>query len=299
MRNPASSFALAGLLTLPAGAIAQISPPAEGAAGAAPAASEVKVRILELPASPTEGTKFSLDSLKAGKLIGSGFSLGAAYGFHIPAEWPGTKSKASDTSSSLMPYLVFYPGMFFPGSGEETRAYCAADWALEPSVDVQRKADAHAVQRALRDVNPSEHGLTYAVLEAVTAEQLTTRNPEKRKGLSDLQVTSLAAAVKEKTGWELGKRPYCRPRLIGLFVGKPAGISPTVRPADDISSGTPAVSSVVSFGAAWSPNIAVSLLAGLTYWTFPSGVAPSENRGLWTWTVGVGGNTDILGALIR
>ena len=109
--------------------------------------SVVSVKVLEGPPEKTAPpAAYSLDNLKSGKLMEHGFSLGGAYAVHVPAKL--TTFAARDINSSFMPYVVVYPLMYLFGSGEETRAYCAALWGLSPRADAQKIADQHAIERA-------------------------------------------------------------------------------------------------------------------------------------------------------
>jgi hypothetical protein len=243
----------------------------------------VSVEIVKMPSSPEPPTTASLDALKSGKLIAHGISIGAGYSFHIPIKsW--TQYKAQDVNSSVMPYLVFYPGMFSAkwlagflwGSGPETRAYCAATWNLLSDEEAQEIADKLATARAQK---------------AAGGKTLT---PEE---------------IQKATGWKPGGgAAFCGFRRIGIYLGKPGGINPTIRPNAGLSDATPSASSVFSTGLAWSPNIGVSLVGGMSLWRFPAdppsstGTASallSENRSFWTVTLAVGGNTDIVSALFK
>jgi hypothetical protein len=213
----------------------------------------------------------SLEALKGGTLIRYGVSLGGAYALHIPARW--TDFTAEDSNSSFMPYIALYPFMYFPKSGAETRAYCSAAWMLTRREDAQTIADDHAILRA-----------GYSKAEADLSE-------EERQD------------IERSSRWDLDDPPYCWYRLIGIYVGKPLAISPTIKPAAPLKDATPTSASIASFGLAWSPNTAFSLMAGLTLWRFSTDMttdsSANENRSYWTYTFGIGGNLDIIGSLVK
>ncbi len=269
-------------------------------------APPILVKVVEMPdAKPApppepEPAKASLDDLKGGKLIEYGFTIGGSYAFHVPAQWTDFTQK--DVTSSFMPYVVVYPGMI--AGGEETRAYCAASWAFTPRDGAQKIADRHAVER------------TRMRLKKEQKEKLKDANapgpPDGAgPGGSDKQPAAdpdpTDSEVEKETGWMPGRAAVCARRLIGIYLGKPLDIKPTIGPNVGLKDATPGATSVFSAGFAWSPNIAFSLLAGVSLWRFTAETSnmdaamtsTKENRSFWTYTFGIGSNLDIVGALFK
>jgi hypothetical protein len=318
MKRTLSAASLATFLCLSSQAAAQPPPAPTASAAPAPTAPaallpteiKVKVSVVEMP-DPPPGPVLSLDALKGGKLFANGFSLGGAYSLHIPAKWLATTHKAQDLNSSFMPYVAIYPGMML--AQEETRAYCSTSWALASPKSAQDAADKHAFQRSQEEVDKDA-----AAMEAEAAKPEAIDDTKKkavifRKAANDFknlefktfkkwskpESEAITEYVAYNTGWTIGDAGVCWLRNIGVYAGKPLGISPTIRPMDGLTDGTPAASSIGSLGVALSPNAGISLLAGLTYWNFSTEQPPSENRDFWTWTISIGGNTDIVGQLLQ
>jgi hypothetical protein len=300
-------------VTPPAGSVPPLAtslPAATPPAARAP----IDVNVLKMPPSPP-GAVVSADAIKGGNLVKYGFSLGASYMAHLPVQW--TEHYATDVNASYMPYVAFYPFMWGPSSGQETRAYCSAYWNFKGRVGAQEAADQlarnHAIELEIEaeteEKNKNEpdyskwKSLTKDKKEAIEAKinaDFESGNPER---------------IRELTGWEVGSPPYCMARLLGVYVGKPGSISPTIQrtrgdgiavPNDPIckneascSLGVRSASSIISFGLIFSPNVALSALAGFSFWRFADNKTVNENNSAWTVSVGLGGNLDIFSALFK
>ncbi|WP_147447311.1 hypothetical protein [Corallococcus sp. CA054B] len=246
---------------------------AEQVASPEPNPTPISVKVVELPTTPPQPTTLTIDNLKSGKLIEYGFSIGAGYAVHVPLKGL-TEYAAQDTTSSFMPYVVGYPFLFLAKSGPETRAYCAAVWSLSSRDVARARADRMAKDRTKKEL--------------------------EREQVSDDEVA-------EETGWRLGGDAVCGYRLIGVYLGKPSSISPTIRPDTNLTDGTPSATSIISTGLAYSPNIAISILGGMSLWRFSADpasipntdVPPNRNRSFWTFTLALGGNTDVFSALLK
>jgi len=131
------------------------------------------------------------------------------------------------------------------------------------------------------------------------------------KQFKELDATSKKAAVqefvKEKTGWQLEEAGSgCWRNLLGAYVGVPTSfdmnVDFTAKNKDGIyedqsSRRKGELKPLVSAGITLSPFSEVRLMIGATL----SNVVLREdgpNTRVWTWTIALGGNLDIAGALL-
>lgn len=113
--------------------------------------------------------------------------------------------------------------------------------------------------------------------------------------------------------WSSTERSSCIARNIGFWVGRPSSYDSVIA-LDEPSQNNAEVirdrevGPVVAFGVGFTPNSALSLLLGVTYSqvterdvTDANGATTRQgiDRPLWTLTVGLGGNADLVGVFAR
>lgn len=168
----------------------------------------------------------------------------------------------------------------------------------------QRRTDRACAGKGLTQLSDTTYQYTRAIAcESGTAAQCAPKTPEKEQlaRLIDLM-------AQEMLDWTPGVRggvPQCLMRKFGLWVGFPVNPYKARVNADKFGMQTNVqreVNPVVSFGIAFTPNATISGMAGVTYSrvTLPTMVATQQNdAGLWTFTVGIGGNLDIVNIFRR
>ena len=322
---------------VPAPAPAAAPLPVAAADPAALAAEQVKAaearadaRVARAEAAAAETKAESADAkyrdLASGKFIENGITGGLALTLQTP--FVGDKAdvqQGTAVSTTLTPYLLLVPAYW--RQLPETNRFCASHW----STDVLRAHEA-ADQMARQRAAPVTTTLLNYVQAGLTVEQVTAKDlgnleddtynysrtiacedptaagckPKSPSKEELARLTDMMAA--EMLDWTPGVRPAARQCLIrkfGLWVGFPVNPYKARVSADKFGMKTDVqreINPVVSFGAAFTPNASVSLLAGVTYSrvTLPGEVMNADkDAGLWTFTFGLGGNLDLINAFRR
>lgn len=247
------------------------------------------------------------DSLKAIKLMQWGVTVGAAVSMQIPTSQDNALREAVAVP---MGYLAVFPS-YWTGSAEINR-YCASSWTLEEdesqlaAVAIARKWARRVVKDSLHHVNlgiPAEkvadmwreliHADNAGLLQA--AERL-------KAGAGDPKVEAAVVEYLASLRWDPGERYRCGWKKFGLWFGKPASFDarPNERKTPEAGAGGAPVSPVAfkpdfAFGAAFSPNAYLTVLAGVTYGRFNSLEYPGrQSEDEFLWNVALGGNIDFL-----
>lgn len=272
----------------------------------------------------TEAVRAELDSEKSAKLLEFGLTVGTAFAVQAPVIPEGTASNRlhqRTASVTAMPYLMLLPG-FWTGNGY-VRKYCASQWAGKSEVTASRAADALAREKAkqhlevlldairssngkieleeLKNEEPRSRGLEHLTEEQHEAAKalLGETDPAKRELLREALETELMTTV---VGWTPGlPAKACAARKIGAWVGIPVKYEARIegRPFGVAVDTKSEIDPVVAFGLGYTPNAYVSVLVGGSYnrATVASSMTDPDarnDRGLWTITVGLGLNADIL-----
>jgi hypothetical protein len=220
---------------------------------------------------------------KAGRLIRYGVTGGAAFAVHVPLQ-PEEQEQAG---VSAMPYVAVFP-FWWAIRGDVTRAYCGEFFS---------SAD-------------GESAMAYA--NTMATKLARTRKQKTDPSVNDEYKPS-RTEILDLTGWDTELKGSCgAARMFGLYWGIPASFNVNGK-APDTSDAIKSrdFKPVSSVGLAFAPFAAVSLLLGYT-WSHvnddeikagenampPIAYAGGKNHTVHSLSVSVGGNLDLVGALL-
>ena len=165
----------------------------------------------------------------------------------------------------------------------------------------QSKNDRSCAGKGLTHLSEGTYAYSRRIAcDSATATSCAAKAPEKEE-LARL-IDMMAQEMLDWTPGVRGGVRQCLVRKFGLWVGFPVNPYKARITADKFgmkSNVQREVNPVVSFGLAFAPNATISGLLGVTYSrvTLPTMVDMEQNEaGLWTFTLGIGGNLDIVNA---
>lgn len=233
--------------------------------------------------------------LSAAGLVQYGIAFGVAAAVVSPRSL--TESDGSHSQSSVgiaaMPYVVFLPGYW--ALGNVSKQYCATR-----SLAITEKAASRAAE--------------------AYAESLATQTRKRGAGESE---EAWRKFVLDETGWDLNQLGRCTwswgkwltvPQRVvmntawGVYLGLPLSYEASYRLGIDEADPMGGAASRVlrtqtrgSFGIAFVPWQYITVLGGVTRAAAEIPMAENQKRFMaqWMWTVGIGGNLETIGALIR
>ncbi len=279
------------------GALAALLPPTVDptilAVQAAAAQEKLKTQAAQAEArlaqEAKERAEAQLNEAKTTKLIQLGVTAGFAVVGQSNSPGGGTDgAKQVSFSLTTMPYLALVPAYWF--IGDYNRTYCSSKFFAGDRV-----------------------AATKATLERVKQRKRLALPPEEQRNLdsADLDVRKKADDDLAKTAmtvWDPEKDGKCAATYIGLWVGKPLAYNAVVTPATNVASQKLEVNPAASAGFGIFPNAYVAILLGVTHSsvdipaqmaTATAPVKPEAARSFVTFTFGLGGNLDILGAIFK
>jgi len=262
---------------------------------------------------------------KSAKLLELGITVGAAVATQAPIKAGSTQQQTWGVTA--LPYVMLLPG-FWPANAP-VRKYCAAEWSGRSAAAASKAADALAFDMsvlrvaALLETIRVDPDVTHADLRNTGyrfLSELTERQLEAAKEIVALDnVTSDAQKAERKqklqalqtdamptlAGWTPAVKPkYCWARKLGAWVGRPAKYKARLAgsPFDVEFDAKSDIDPVVAFGIGYTPNAYVSVLVGATYATTTlqsdaMDANVTNDAPVWTATVGLGLNADILTVL--
>ncbi len=226
-----------------------------------------------------------LDDARAGKLIRYGVTAGLSIVAQTGSPADGTGgARQRSFDLTTMPYLVLAPAYWF--KKDQAATYCASSY-----VDADEAAAlAAAFERAKK--------IARLGLDRRTQLDLESDNKETR----DAAEAKLDSAAREL--FDPRTRPTCWPTRFGVYVGRPADFTSNVRVAAGAPESKQTVSPTVSAGLAFIPNAYITVLVGASHEriTVPADSAsgtPEVQRRFVAFTIGLGGNLDLLGAIFN
>lgn len=259
------------------------TPPGGGASSVTTTAGEGEAKEDE--------PKALADQLKGGELVQHGVTVGAAIAVQTGL---GEKRALRDVATSVMPYIAFLPKRWFI-YGDVTKAYCTSAWRGQAA---QKAADAFALKLAqergqaaswpLKGDGPGDEPERLAGEswdEAQTWEAFSANPNKYRKSIWRL------------TGWATGHEGTCHAWVPGAYVGIPLGFTANGRSKDDEKVQARDFKPLISAGAVLAPFTYFSLLAGITVSNVKGD--DGKNRRALSATIGLGGNIDIVGLLLK
>jgi hypothetical protein len=241
-------------------------------------------------------------TIASGRLSQYGITAGVAFAVFAPTSTEGVQRSVA---AGAMPYIEVRPT--FLARGDITRAYCVARHTV---ANPQQTADAIALKKS---------GLSIATLAPASVARLSAADLELLRGTQAMgwvaafqaspwsaQEAWIRQFVEDATGWKLGTAGACGwASDLGLYLGRPATYKANARyTIVDSDAGTRTVARrqvdvdpMISFGVTYSPVSEVRLMAGLT---LSNAVLETDGPAshVWALTFAVGGNLDIVGALI-
>lgn len=266
------------------------------------------------------------DEEVSSKLLERGIVLGA--GAVLQIHLRSTDSSHFDLQPQAkllaMPYVAIMPGYLKTGASQ--RKYCASRFT-GTELEAQRAADnvareqaeefaAHflgiyqlgtdlaalkaAVQRTM-DLGSDQLIRADAIVNAVVAYRNVGK--EDKESAQYHNLVSLISAEENLVNWTIGIPASCWPHKFGIYVGRPINSDFVARYRGN-EIGEFSVSSVVSVGLAIVPSAYVSFMVGYTYGTAnPSTTVEGEEVksaiNVHQLSLGIGGNADLIGALLN
>lgn len=234
-------------------------------------------------------SKDFLASLKEGRLIKYGFTVGQAGAAFIGLD----RSRYFATGS--MTYAALFPA-WWASYGDITRAYCAARFERE---DARAITDEMAIdqtiaslrERMARSTSPEDLQSEIDQVTALKKFPLSADDPRRMP-----EGHNAAEIVYQNTNWDLrldGKCP--RLRWLGVYAGLPSSFTATAQATSTDRDASRQFSPLASFGIAVSPFSSMSILVGVTFShvTADGGSVVTDH----SLTVSVGGNLDLIGYL--
>lgn len=271
------------------------------------------------------------DSFKQGKLVRYGVTAGAAVAVH----W-NTSGKQEQPGVSAMPYIAVLPG-WWRAMGKVTRAFCSESY-LTGWDSAQRAANQAAEDWAVETVQrvgSLDRGVTQDADSGVN-DWHTLIDPEKKQpapdaslprvrdnaafaGASEKEVVaeflahpgSYPGNVYDVVGWDERKGGNCSMLWLGGYIGVPTKFTVNGRAVESDFTKARDFNPVVSFGVVITPISAIAMTVGATYARVQSDTpsaspvpttldeAPGSYHGMFALTIGVGGNLDLVGALLK
>jgi hypothetical protein len=220
------------------------------------------------------------------KLIRYGISAGYSVVVQSPSiagGTRGTKQEAMEVSS--MPYVVLVPGYWW--LSDVTATYCSSVYGDLDEAGAQRASFEKAKKVAQVGLKPDEQ------------KAYDTDSDPNHKAVVD-KVWEDAKKL-----WEPGKRGRCWPSKFGVYFGKPASYDGTITTENQPNRTKVSITPTASAGLAFLPNAWVTILVGVTV-ARASEPATSAAAGVTdlslnftTFTIGVGGNLDLLSAIFH
>ncbi len=229
---------------------------------------------------PGKGPGSALDvttvqkAAEAKRLIKYGVTVGVAATVQFP--WFGSNT-LDEPVVAAMPYIVFLPAYW--RNQPATNAYCAALWS-----------------------GPAENAIAASkLIDEQTGDKGTNGKGADGEGIdgegTDGEGTDGVGVKQDKSSDDVkykGATFGCAWRRVGLYVGYPASFKATssVPQRTAMDTAKRDVSPIVSYGFAFVPNAVVTLLTGPSVGT----VARDDgtNAVVWSWTVGLGANIDLV-----
>ncbi|WP_426731628.1 hypothetical protein [Myxococcus faecalis] len=236
--------------------------------------------------------KNQLNDVRANKLI----AYGVTAGFSLVAQTrsPGpAKDKAAQRSLNVttMPYVALIPAYWFFNDSLST--YCASNFISTDDAAATSAAFERAKIRARAGASPE------------LLRRLNSTSPETKQAAED----ELHKLAKDKI-WnpEPGYRGRCGWAKVGLYIGKPSDYDASILPSRGQQEIKRKVNPTGSIGLAIVPNAYVTVLLGMTASSYTEPAVPEsggepgrpeEIHRFSSFTLGVGGNLDLLGALFK
>ncbi len=250
---------------------------------------------------------------KSGKLIKYGITGGAALAVHIP-----TSENQVGAGASAMPYLALYPFWWTALNGPRgdiTKAFCAESWlsgSRESAGDVADKLAEKLAKRRFDQDTLAKAKKSCEKVPLADAKKCKADAIDKA-GAFPTDKDEKQAEILKRTGWDTEKDGRCSwGRVFGFYWGLPASYN-TNGKAPDTKDTVKArdFKPVSSFGVAYAPVSAVSILVGYTWshvtddakdadtTTMPATPAYTGgvNHTVHSVSVSVGGNLDLVGVL--
>jgi len=264
------------------------------------------------PVSGDASKKEEEDQTKAVHLMEFGITAGLAAAVQIPTKSDYGPDFASVTS---MPYLMIMPG--FWGSEKESRKYCASQWGFGSQEKAHAASIAMSRQWARRTIAAGADRLASSVSVKALAREWSTLGVKggtyasKLEKISKMststtlnkderakQLEALVGALASEH-WNPSIDATCWYRKFGVWVGRPM----TYRVESKVkgeSVGELEYEPIGAFGLGFSPNAYLSFVVGAAYGSLAVTAADSTTttHQTWAWTIGVGGNLDIIPGLI-
>lgn len=300
MKNVYGAVAAAAVSTLTAAAWSQQAPAVTPAPTATPdpagkaapeatitrteAAAQVAAAVAKVESQAAkkdrDRVQQQFDEARAGRLIRFGVTAGYSVVTQTGSFEGSTEVQQVSLELTTMPYLVVVPWYWVMKEHQAT--YCASRFIDGDNSAATSVARARARARAKAGLPRSDQ------------QDLESSDPATREAA---QAKLDAAELKL---WDPEKDGRCWPTAIGVYVGRPLNYQAEVGPSGAAREQRLDVQPTASIGLAVVPNSYITFLLGVTHAraTVPaSGDQPAITGRFVTFTGGIGGNLDLLGAI--
>jgi hypothetical protein len=251
----------------------------------------------------------ALDLAKSGKLMASGITIGTAAAVQVRLRRGSDVQRGAELV--VMPYLMMLPGYF--GAPQPLREYCASAWGVGDDAEASAAAFAAARKTARKRfeaiVADIRIGMTeeqvvhtwfagHADMEfgKVLVKQSVEYAKENDRTRKEARELELLDALTSRA-WNPTLRGNCFIRSFGVWVGRPLGYTTATRLPGDPDNVERKIHPVVAMGLGYTPHAYVSVLVGLTLAKVEQDSGPEKT--FWATTLAMGGNIDIVGALLK
>ncbi|AEI69195.1 hypothetical protein [Corallococcus macrosporus] len=291
------------------------------------AKAEADKRVAEAKQAAAEESKQAaedeLSKLKSGKLVSLGVTVGVGISLQTPLPFSSKRAtRQRGFAVATVPYVMALPGYWF--KSQELREYCSSSWTAGDEDAASNAARNIASKKATRLVDGILAGLRANLTQQNIRDLLFLDDGDSLKlNASEILAHVQKAFDAEKAGkpkeevaalrkqgidavtmtlWKPQLRGKCGATKWGVWLGKPGNYNVNSALIDE-GTGIRTFHSTAAFGAAYTPNAYFSLLVGATVGTLNFASTgeqePTRSETAWAGTVSVGGNLDLLGALVK
>lgn len=261
---------------------------AEARADVAKAETQTAKAEAQTAKEKKDAAETRLAEARAGKLVKYGVTAGFATIGQSGSFYDGRDGAGQESLElTTMPYLAVLPGYWT--MPDLNRIYCASDYLSADQVDATKAAMAQADRLARLDLSDTER----AALDGPDSDAKTAAKAKLEEG--------------SRKKWDPTKAGSCWSGKVGLYVGKPLAYDASVVSVEGGEEMTRSVTPTISGGLIFLPNAYIAVLVGISHsrFTEPAKAAtateaatPEATRRFLSLSVGIGGNLDLLGALV-